>query len=87
MLKTMLNQPHFARSSNPLLLSALQNKSTLAGVANTHSFDILAMLYAGDINEWQQCIQLNLLGPMALTHAFSPGMVERKVCTCSASLR
>lgn len=32
----------------------------------------------GDINEWQQCIQLNLLGPMALTHAFSPGMVERK---------
>ena len=36
-------------------------------------------LDAGDINEWQQCIQLNLLGPMALTHAFSPGMIERKV--------
>jgi len=33
----------------------------------------------GDITKWEKCIQLNLLAPMALTHAFSPGMVEKKV--------
>ncbi|KAA6429628.1 MAG: hypothetical protein FRX49_00062 [Trebouxia sp. A1-2] len=32
----------------------------------------------GDISKWEKCIQLNLLAPMALTHAFSPGMVEKK---------
>ena len=36
-------------------------------------------LLAGDISQWQQCIQLNLLAPMALTHAFTPAMVEKKV--------
>ena len=35
--------------------------------------------FTGDISKWEKCIQLNLLAPMALTHAFSPGMVEKKV--------
>ena len=46
--------------------------------------------FTGDISKWEKCIQLNLLAPMALTHAFSPGMVEKKVGpppTCSAPLQ
>ncbi|KAL3155363.1 hypothetical protein ABBQ38_010925, partial [Trebouxia sp. C0009 RCD-2024] len=33
----------------------------------------------GDTSQWVKCIQLNLLAPMALTKAFSPAMVEKKV--------
>lgn len=34
---------------------------------------------AGDMTDWERCLKLNMLAPMALTHAFSPGMVKRKV--------
>lgn len=37
------------------------------------------MLPAGDNSQWEKCIKLNLLAPMALTKAFSPAMVEKKV--------
>ena len=33
----------------------------------------------GDMKDWENCLKLNVLAPMALTHAFAPGMVERKV--------
>ena len=31
------------------------------------------------MTDWERCLKLNVLAPMALTHAFSPGMVKRKV--------
>lgn len=31
------------------------------------------------MSDWEDCMKLNVLAPMALTHAFSPGMVKRKV--------
>ena len=42
---------------------------------------------AGDITDWERCLKLNVLAPMAMTHAFSPGMVKRKVSvtTCLQS--
>lgn len=36
-------------------------------------------LHVGDMKDWENCLKLNVLAPMALTHAFAPGMVERKV--------
>ncbi len=31
------------------------------------------------MTDWERCLKLNMLAPMAMTHAFSPGMVKRKV--------
>ena len=31
------------------------------------------------MTDWERCLKLNVLAPMAMTHAFSPGMVKRKV--------
>lgn len=33
----------------------------------------------GDTSNWEDCMKLNVLAPMFLTHAFAPGMVKRKV--------
>lgn len=33
------------------------------------------------MTDWERCLKLNVLAPMALTHAFAPGMVKRKVST------
>ena len=38
------------------------------------------------MKDWENCLKLNVLAPMALTHAFSPGMVERKVALTSLQL-
>ncbi|KAL3149912.1 hypothetical protein ABBQ38_013277 [Trebouxia sp. C0009 RCD-2024] len=35
--------------------------------------------FEGDMTDWERCLKLNMLAPMALTHAFSPAMVKRKV--------
>ncbi len=39
------------------------------------------------MTDWERCLKLNVLAPMAMTHAFSPGMVKRKVSviTCLQS--
>ena len=34
----------------------------------------------GDMTDWERCLKLNILAPMALTRAFAPDMVKRKVC-------
>ena len=78
LLKVMLNVQHLACMASALLLFVWRSRTSTL-LSDAIRVDALAMMFAGDINEWQQCIQLNLLGPMALTHAFSPGMVQRKV--------
>ena len=39
------------------------------------------------MTDWERCLKLNVLAPMGMTHAFSPGMVKRKVnvITCLQS--
>ena len=39
-------------------------------------------LSAGDSEEWEMAVDLNLKAPMLLTQAFAAGMVDRKVPHC-----
>ena len=37
-------------------------------------------IMAGDVQSWQEAVNLNLIAPMLLTNFFSPSMIEQKVC-------
>ncbi len=70
-----------ARCEHSMILSPMQAELT----ALWHNLQYEC--FTGDISKWEKCLQLNLLAPMALTHAFSPGMVEKNVGLPSYMLR
>lgn len=47
-------------------------------LVNNAGFFVQGNALEGDTSTWEQALNLNLLAPMKLTHAFAPGMKERQ---------
>lgn len=47
-------------------------------LVNNAGIMVSGSAFEGDMTDWERCLKLNVLAPMGMTHAFSPGMVKRK---------